>query len=555
MHDTPAWARALVGGDLVVRRFQPRPGVDGGPAQRFFRLDDLRDGAGRSPTLAEVAAACERRGVAWHYRLCGDPTRAMGRRPLLLAAEPYHHQAEPMRAAVVLLEGHATEVHREIERLPRAGGEQPEGCAILTAADPELRGAFDALRTEDAHRSIAAAAARTLPRPIVRRPGGAPRLAHLAAELTESWTEVGDLVEVFGPTVAETLRGLVARDLLLGEDRTDVREDTHAYTHRLYVRALTRAVGASGGQTGLPARVAQVDLVSDTPADVRDRTSLRIVAREDAGSAPYVYYPGRVFASALGRFVVVGRAGGDADTGEILVEPALDDERTAPRRRIRLLDADDGYAHRTVVYMGDAPLAIGHRPVDIEIDHVATVRLSPMGDEVRRTDHAAPRAAAPLSTEALVVVPNPLLPDDAPARAHEAPALDLQGARVLSAVMRAILPSLYRDAGRSLDVGLHLVPRRPAPDRILEPDEGLVVFDLHAGGNNASEALHRDGIELLLRLCRAVLERVEHPARLCLLHDTWGVRGAATFDLEPERIRAGRDGALAWLEARLGGQS
>ncbi len=87
--------------------------------------------------------------------------------------------------------------------------------------------------------------------------------------------------------------------------------------------------------------------------------------------------------------------------------------------------------------------------------------------------------------------------------------------------MRTVLPTMYRGAAESIEVCLHVFEPRPSPDYELGPLEGFYLYDPHPGGNGAARALHRDGVELLLRLCRVYIERVLYHDRIRARYDHW----------------------------------
>src|SRR6185295_14229267 len=135
-----------------------------------------------------------------------------------------------------------------------------------------------------------------------------------------------------------------------------------------------------------------------------------------------------------------------------------------------------------------------------------------------RERHEALRFA----TLALAILPNPAA-DSGQAEDAAGPCLTFEAARLLAAVLRAVLPSMYRGARDGLQVALRLAGEQPAqPEQILLPEEGLYLFDADPEGNGMARAILRDGIELLLRLCRLVLERALSLDLLRTLCDEWG---------------------------------
>lgn len=549
MEETGQWAKTLCGIDAVVRSFsrparearereaaeQAAAGVevtektssgDGLPCHRLYSLRDFG-----ALSLEDLAAACERLAVPWHYRLCGDGRRDLGRGPLPLREEPSHHVTAPEDACVVLLDGAWSEVRREWKRLVRAGvrfsrfrgpGGEPlrrggeETIAFVTRTDPDVEAAFDPSFLE------------SLPRPVLRPPTGLAVEPHLSADLVRHWTEVEDVLRVFGPAVAPLLARLAGEGLLLCEPRTDVDGLASEYVERVYVRALARAVPSF-----LPPKVGQVEAASRDAIQIRDRTHLTVLAVADRASAHFLYYPGRIFKDARGTFVVVGRE------GDILAEPLLADDISSPRRRcqIRTLPGvADGFLPPHRVLLGQHSFQLALEPVEVRIEHVATYRLGPVDREVRQrtlTDPAARERSLGLALEtvALVLIPN----------TAEEPRLTLAGARLFAAILRAVLPVIYRGAGESLQVGVY--------------EDRLYLFDAEPGGNGTTRAIYRDGIEPLLRLVRRMAERVTSLERLRALFDEWGdedeIIAESRGEVGEENGEAARQNLISWLDSRL----
>jgi hypothetical protein len=639
MRDMPAWVRALCGIDAVTRDFgraheeqeereaadlaaqgfavRPRTGPDeptaasrqvrSGRHHLFYRLRDFRTAAGDFLDAPQLVEICESLAVPWHYRPCGDARRRLGRRPLLLRNEPKHCVDAPAAAAVVLLDGHWSEVRRERERLRRAGsqfsrwrrpgeraGEAPEGpepIAFVSLVDPDEEMAF----TQLDRRFGLSAVLEDLPEPVIRPPSGQIVQAHLAADLVQHWLEVAEVLGVFGAAAAQTLRSLARGGVLLTDRRIDVHPESPRYVSKVYVRALARAAGSLAcavqpATALLPPAVQQVELVSPDLVEIRDRSRQALVLdRVDAASAAFLCYPGRIFTDVRGSFVVVGRAVAEErveglSQEDLLVDSFLGDDVSSPRRRVRRLtraELESLPAERIawlaqpseppeMLLLGRCPLSLGLRPEAIAVRHVATYRLGPLHGEVRqrqlRRDERGERAV--LFTWGLALCPNPQ--PEGEGDPGGAPLLTFAQARLIAAALRALLPSMVRNATDSLGVALLVAePERPQePGRALGSDEGFLFFDLEDGGNGTAMTLHRDGVEVILRLCRLLIERVLQPDRLLALHDDWGDEQEilAGGDLPSQaaegdaREIAGerwkhygelRKGALEWLDSRL----
>ena len=625
MHDTPAWARSLCGVDAVARYFDysheeahkreaalkayhgiataqedgdekpagPQPGGLSGHYHLIYRLNDFRNADDEVLDARELISACERLAVPWHYRPCGDARRNLGRNRLHLRDEPKHHMDSPLDAGVILLEGHWSEVRRELDRLRRAGANFSPAkhrdaakreddfsatkkkkkkrsapavpVAIITIIDRDEEMALTELNAQ----STLVEALSTLPRPVVRPPVGRVVLEHLASEMTSNWLEVADVLDIFGNPSARVLTGLANAGMLMSEERVDLHPDVQLYEKKVYVRATSRALG-KGDDGILPARVSQVELPSGHKVQVRDRTNLNLIDEADAESARHIYYPGRIFENAMGRFVVVGHLLKDEEDvrrSDVLVEPFLGEGLSSPRRRLFVYHCDEPEAlrrhtapfHPAVgppprvlpeeipkmepVLIGDFPVAISMSEVSCVIEHVATYRLGERHGEVRQRNLVEPEQRKlglhPVATRAMALYPNPEVEfelDDDP------PLLRLEEARLIAASMRAVLPTMYRGADFSLEVGLQIDAITPTPDHVFASHEGFFFFDPQPGGNGAAGALYRDGVDLLLRLCRVYIERVLYHDRLRAQYDYWGD--------EAEIVAGQADGAPAASEGR-----
>ncbi|HTG35091.1 MAG TPA: hypothetical protein VLB76_19415 [Thermoanaerobaculia bacterium] len=627
MQETGKWAKSLCSVDAVARDFSrsareareretaemaavgiaTAPGLsdESQPLQSFYRFRDFRAGAQERLGLEDLVAACERLAVPWHYRLCGDGRRDLGRGPLLLREEPLHYADSPEDACVLLLEGAWSEVRRECQRLVRAGarfsrfraaggeaarhtGDRAESIAFVLQVDPDVE---MALTHFDPGFSLAPALD-ALPRPVIRPPTGLAVEPHLTADLVQHWTEVEEVVRVFGASTVPTLSWLAREGLLLCEPRIDVNDRANDYIEKVYVRALARAVcapeeeeGAPGVRGLLPPKVAQVEVTAQNLIAIRDRTNLTELGVSDDASAHFFHYPGRIFKDSRGAYVVVSRAAeesGDdskstsrARRGDVLVEPLLTDEISSPRRQFQvrslrnaegtsqLLQAAGGSfpePHR--VLLGRYPFRLSLEPIEVKVEQIATYRLGPAHCDVRQRTLVDPETRErtrdlPLATVALLLIPNPEAESEP--SAGMGPRLTLEGARLLAAALRALLPVLYRGAGESLQVALVVSDAgRRRPKDILLPDESLCLFDAEPGGNGTARAIYRDGLELPLRLCRLMVERTLSHVRLRALYDEWGEEAEIEAESRSEKTAAAealdegvRHEVLAWLDSRL----
>ncbi|HET9765848.1 MAG TPA: DEAD/DEAH box helicase [Thermoanaerobaculia bacterium] len=574
----------------------PEHGAATTAAQLCYRLGDFRRTVGPPLVLAEVVEACEQLAVPWHYRLCGDGRRDLGRGPLLLREEPVSYRESPEEACVVLLEGSWSEVRREQQRLRRAGArfrrsgqadarEAGEPIAVITLVERDQEEVFD-LPVDSPDLAEKAA---SLPWPFVRPPTGVTVEPHLSADLTQHWLEVKDVVTAFGGACVPRLRRLADHRLLLSERRIDVAERANEYVENVYVHALAAAVTSDDGESDpeaglLPPKVAQVELAVASTVPVRDRTRLTVLANTPAETAHVGYYPGRIFHDARGIFVTVGRAGDDASrsatpAGAVLVEPLLTDDVSSPRRLFLVASsahpsnaaevasaAAGSSSSNGRVLFGRHPFVAALGQVTVRTRLVATYRLDSVQRQIRqRTLHDDPtrqRYEAPsFETIGLAIFPNPEVgsteSDSTDPVAATGALLSFEGARLFAAVLRLILPTMYRGARDGVAVALTMRDGAGSEgERALLPGEGIYLLDADPGGNAMSHTIRRDGLELLLRLCRLALERATDLERLRALYDEWGSEdevlaescgGAGSF-VDDQRARAN---ALAWLDSRL----
>ncbi len=597
----------------------------------FYRMEDFHTTTGRSLLLRDVIDSCEAKEVPWHFRACGDEQRHLGRAPLALLEEPRNHVASPLDACAVLLKGRWSAVQREMKRLRRAGshfnrirstdtpepGNEPlngtagpdldehEPIAFVLLIDPDQDMAF----TDHDQDASLPQLLKTLPIPLHRQPTGAARDSHLGTDLSSRWTEVADLLEVFGNGSADTLRTLADKKALLTRVQTDVTPLKLEHSNKLLVRIPSKMVGKKGSHSStavLPPRVEQVANISTHLVSVRDRTSLTVLKQVDEQGAHHAYYPGRIFEMAQGRFVVVGRVSaqalvdGTADSsmseGDILVDPFTFDDVSSARRRVWIRHplgggrrsaqrawklaqekTDEGQTTREqvvkgqpaslpvvnpfapvgpqvgpdTVLLGQQPIEVSYGAVELGQQHVATYRLGPVVGGLRQRrlfSDEMDTAQKFLCTKALRIHPNPAPPAsvDGKGKGNQDRTLRFGEARILAAVMRMVLPVIYRGAADMLGVALHVEPTASnagpggdqalptiTSDQPLGPDDALVIYDLAEGGIGAAQNLHSTGVLLLLRVCRLTLERVLYHQRLRAFHDLWGDRAEILAGEDP----------------------
>lgn len=624
MKEMAAWAKSLCGVQAVVRAF-PAAVAETGESedsaakedarqQKWLPFSELRTHQGRQLSVPEVVAACEAAGVPWCYRPCGDGRRHRGRGPLLLEQEPEHATTSPRDACVIFLDGRWSEVRRELQRSPWAGyqsGRQevvvlvlvdPDEALACGALDPDLgfESSHDHARPDLAEELIA------LPLPVVRSPSSHVLQSHLLSDLVQNWFEVKDLVGTFEAPVAHRLRYLQSQGMLLTEERSDVQAALKEYEAKVYVRALAASLAideagssANDGIIDFPLldKVRQVELVASSAVTIRNRADHTQLRTVEADSAAWIYYPGRIFEDSRGRFVVVGRARRGNRLGAIEVEPVLHDDFSSPRRWFERIEQDTssredlpvatspdspaqseahGYAlyEKEPVLLGRHSIELGLVAIELKLHSLAVFRLDKLTFEVRAREIHAQRAKSEFPPEQLNTIAVSLFPNPQES-SSSAPKLLLAEARLLTALLRFILPLIYRNVQDRLEVAL-IFPGQDGDKKLtgpwnseLENEAAIYLFDLHQGGDGTARALYRDGVELPLRFCRHFVATDVDVERIFRLHGhesslqevkapQGGPEAVQSTDDEPEdealeawpwpEIRAG---LLAWLDSRL----
>ncbi|RAL23889.1 hypothetical protein DL240_07000 [Lujinxingia litoralis] len=436
-----------------------------------------------------------------------------------------------------------------IERLALFSSIPPEDTSPPISA-PATPSPSDNLAPLPPHQTESPAWLTHLPRPFLRPPSGAIIRRHLASELTQHWTEIEELLHIFGNDIIPLLRELTRRGEILLDPRKTLRSDSRHYQNQLYARALESALSSSDAPaaTLLPPPVANVDVASHDHVALRERSTLLELDRIDAQSARFLYYPGRIFDSAHGRHIVISYSDDNAtrgafDVGDIIVEPFLGDDITSPQRRVvvELIASPSASLIPEKRFLGDLPIGLGHFPVQCMLHHRATLRLAPHTHTIRQRIYSRDETSqAPrLRTRALGIFPN----------IDPASALTLAEARLLCAALRAVLPLLYRGSDTAIGTTLHLcdLPPNTSPpsNHLLSPTDAIYVFDLHSDGNGASQTIERDGITPMLHLAQNLLANLSSPATLLNIYDEWDT------PLSPDTLDEALTGLLTWLTRHL----
>ena len=491
MENLNAWAAALLGATPRVRRFgftqeealaqntnnaspESQSTSASGRVQTSLHISELKDRRGEPLTLSQLIDSCERLKVPWCYRVCGDATRDLGRAALLLEQEPESCVDCPEDAGVVFLAGAWSDAEREHARLRRAGGrfstrfekkgeverplepkDGPDTIALVSLADPDAVMAFT---QRDVHSDVHRLVSR-LPKAVVPQPKGIVPERHLSGDLVREWTEVGDLVRIYGAGVSDPLRSLAEQRLLHADRRIEIDRKADRFVERVMVHALGEAVreddpaldiDLSSPTTDddywevyrLPPAVDRIDHASNRYAEVEDRSTARSIAVADEGSAYYRFYPRRIFVDARGRYQVLDyqtpqiyRDVKRRSPMKIFVDPMAERLLSAPRNQavVRLsnkaLEEGEIRKHLDFRFVGAEPIALFAGTGSIAIHHVATYHLHPethaVIDRILKDpfeDTGADQQPPVLNTEICLLYPCP----DLAAEVNRAPDRDGQ---------------------------------------------------------------------------------------------------------------------------------
>jgi hypothetical protein len=516
----------------------------GTPAHVFHDLSELRvlgegEGGRSRLRIADILAACEHVGAPWLYRATRDGERSSGTVRHQLPEEPRHRKHVPAEAAVVLLEGPMTAVQREQDRLAQAGSAILDRLSVPVIGFVRMLDADEAWIAAEARREEKSSA-RTLldsfPRPVATHAVGLVRERHLADELSRRSVEIEEIVKVYGVEPVDKLRDLAREELVR---ITPTREVTQAgFRDRVYVELQSRAIR----EATAPSSVHEEALFAPPPTHVdeacigttelRDPQKPDRTWRVDERTAHRRYYPHAIFDVGAERYEVTGRTGRDHDDDEearaapsvIHAEPRADDLVSLPLRRAHVLRR--GAAAGTLggleriprkrIQFGRCPLELESATVDVITEHVATMHASPDGRAVKNrmvfSKESPDRARGQFQTAGLFLFPEPDPPSPG------TPRLDREGMRVLAALLRVALASAYRRGDRNIEVLLQLDPAgelsrardREQAREVCEDEphdraaqaigleDAIVLIDAQEGGNGATRAVARDGLETLL---------------------------------------------------------
>ncbi|MEM9070913.1 MAG: hypothetical protein AAGE52_20555 [Myxococcota bacterium] len=495
-----SWARHVLAAPLRVFERNGAPRAE----QVLLRRRDLVDSQGRDLPLHVIAEACDAAEIPWHMRLAGDTERRVHRAEIDLGRLRRHHQEDPRKAEVVLLEGRHPEVHREALRLAHAG--VLAGSAVLVLAPPADD---EMVLHEEADDAPLKALVTSLPRSVTLAEPDIVRQRHFDRTLGREH-DVEALRARFGQRFVDE-----ALERLRASDRVQTRPVWYFDRRRddAAARTLVRATGLSA--LGEPMHR---DCVSDSEERLRvlDQGTSEELMVVDRAIAKVRFPPGRVFLHPRGRYQVVGYGEGTILTDHVT-------ERCRTTTEIELQVVLPSRLELTERQLGGEPIAVGCVRAQVDERAVGVRRYGP-GPTL--TEHRRYRKG-----------------EDGPLARY---ATDLcllstgertlsRGAQIpLCAALRMMIPCALRGADELVDVG------------VVTHDERLhfAIYDRTPGASGYAKHLVRDGLKDLLSLARMVLERLvgAELVRLRRIHDT---------SPDGDHVRWNFSEALAFLDAVL----
>ena len=493
-----AWAKHVLAVPLKV--FDD----DGAPRRTrvLLRRRDLVDGRGDDLPLQTLAEACERAGLPWHLRLCGDAHRPVRRALFELGSSRRHHCDDPADAVVVLIEGTYPDVRREADRLAHAGRHAEASEVILVLAPPADEEMVLHEEAEDAaHRELVS----TLPLAV---PLSEPRVIaqrHFDRALSREQA-LEALGERFGARfVQQTIERLLQHGKVIRREVPVIDPRTDDIVERVLVSS------AQQGALGRPIEPACVSEPSARTTIVDAGTSEPLITL-DRAVAPAVVPPGQVFLHRQGRFRVLHRGRNETtneDGDELAAEPIGKPVRTTLDREVRLTGGTDLSFSERKIGGRNLRVAFGHAQVQESITGIRTYGPGPrlLDEQVYDTP-----VVCSYGTEVCLV--------SLTERGSSPPASALLP---MLAALRMMLPCYLRASTDLADV--ETVER--------EGQVHVCFFDRVPGGAGFSRFVGERGLLDLFTLARLVLERLVGPelVRLRAIHDHTPGADPSTWEL------------------------
>lgn len=498
-----------------------------------YNLEDFVDRKGDPLALEAMIKACEAAKVPWAYCRAGVDRRTQSGdiRALNIPVDAANCRVERYSdAAVIFVVGRYTHVGGEIRRLAAAGHgflaraiDGARTIAIIRVVDNDERMALELGNAkgslDELMRRMPLRLAQTPPRQVIE--------AHLSAELHARSLESKEILDCFGREALLQTFDLAKAERIRIEIAQEISRDGRSFDELAELHGTAQAfMKSSDDEPQITYRGQEIRLLPPPFRSLESAKSASLPIVEHPSEerlyeinphiARFVCHPGAILETREGPRVVIQEKRRKHEAGQrrlkIYVEPIDEGLISVPERELsyQLSEGSGGATRR--IYFGAEPLEIKTARVRIHGVHRATRWIDPLTAETR-TRHVYGDARY-----------EPLAPD--PAGSKDGPELsalilDLQGlgagsserarrhARtLLLATIRQCVGLAYLDLSRVADVSLM------SPHGEGDEAQHLVFFDLIPEGSDAVSNLEREGLALLLRLSRLIIERVLRPQRI-----------------------------------------
>lgn len=543
-----------------------------------YNLEDFVDRKGDPLTLETIVRACEEAKVPWAYCRAGVDRRTQSGdiRALNIPVDAVSQRVERYsEAGVIFVVGRYTHVGGELRRLAAAGHrflEKPiagqRTVAIIRVVDNDERMALEMGNAKGSLDELM----RRLPLRLAQTPPQQVIEAHLSAELRARSLEAKEILDYFGRDAllqsfrlakAERIRVEIAQEISKDGRNFEELAELHATAQAFMKTSEDEPYLTYQGEEIrlLPPPFRSLESARSASLPIVEHPSEERLFEMNPHVARFLCYPGAILETREGPRVVIEekrhKSGGSAPRLKIYVEPIDEGLISVPERSLSYQLVDHSNAAPRRIYFGAESLEIIVTRARIFGTHHATRWLDPVTAEpkarhIYQDAHYAPHSLSlgnksDEGPELSVLILNIAgLGDGAEAR------LRRHARALLLATIRQCVGLVYHDLARVSDVSL----MRPRGSH--EEPSSLVFFDLIPEGSDAVANLERDGLPLLLRLSRLIVERVLRPRRIVARFndlprlDDPPVSGASPEPpLTDEEEIATRQLVLEFLNARL----
>jgi hypothetical protein len=528
-------------------------------------------------TIRDLVSAAEAAGVPWYMRSVGQGDSPMAGVLRDLSSRPWSHRAHHvLDATIVIIEGRYTSIVHELHRVELAGLRRLRNpvqgsrtCAVFTLTDPDDRLAFYVSDARSSQRRMLD----SLPHPLNYSERGEVAEAHLASELLQHELELKAILDGFGHGPVQTLEKLARRNALSIRTHTALSPQGDHLEEHVYIKARagslqtdTPSAEVGDDTVRLPSPVTTVRHVGGVVA-LRAMRSMQALDYVDPYFALFHLYPDAVIELEEKSYIVRGRDGlllaedrrDRHSAGDIRVEGMAEHVLSVPRRTLWLDARHRRELREQQLRLSSEPLHVHAGNLRVEGTHHATEHLDPI--TMQSLQQRVPKRndavyGAGLETNVLLLDLSSL---HAPDPEHSW--LTHRSRAIVTAAIRMSLGILYSDGSRVLDATLcarldSATEAEKSQSVSAERRHWLAIMDASSGGSGAVTALERDGLEILLRLARMVIERLLSHQRLL---GRWGDFWPDEFVMLPEGeewhpeqlAREVRAVVLPWLNARL----